>query len=141
LRALRQGAAPVRANALWAAMRLGLAGSGPIADELQRLRGDPSPLVRRVAGAAGPGAGGATAGTAAGPAATALLAGATGERRKDWIAIKLVETDGAPTIDEPYLLRLPSGELKVGWTDSTGDLREERVAPGACEVELVRRGR
>jgi hypothetical protein len=54
----------------------------------------------------------------------------------DWIALDVVDFDGAPLGDAGYHLVLPDGLVKTGVTDERGVVREESVPSGACTLLL-----
>ena len=145
-RALSSASAAVRANAAGALYRLGRAPA-----QLVRLADDRDPAARANAALA--------LGWKPSPAArvvlerlrasdedrhvraAATLALARGSApavsdRSDWIAIHLVDFDGAPLADARYYLVLPDGLLKAGFADARGTAREESVSIGTCEIEL-----
>jgi hypothetical protein len=47
------------------------------------------------------------------------------------------DTDGAAR-HVPYVLALPRGFLKAGFTDFRGEVREEQVAPGQGDIDWIR---
>ena len=67
-------------------------------------------------------------------------AGARDHRRAlpaaDWIALDVVDFDGAPLGDAGYRLVLPDGLQRAGVTDERGVIREESVPSGACTLVL-----
>ena len=65
----------------------------------------------------------------------ALAAGAP-PSSADWIALDVVDFDGAPLGDAGYRLILADGLQKIGVTDERGVIREESVPPGACALVL-----
>ena len=54
----------------------------------------------------------------------------------DWIALDVVDFDGAPLGDAGYRLVLPDGLQRAGVTDERGVIREESVPSGACTLVL-----
>ncbi|MDB4968347.1 MAG: hypothetical protein JWN44_4036, partial [Myxococcales bacterium] len=54
----------------------------------------------------------------------------------DWIALDVVDFDGAPLGDAGYRLVLPDGLQKAGVTDERGVIREESVPAGGCALVL-----
>ncbi len=54
----------------------------------------------------------------------------------DWIALDVVDFDGAPLGDAGYRLVLPDGLQRTGVTDERGVIREESVPAGACTLLL-----
>jgi HEAT repeat protein len=142
--ALRASAPAVRANAAAALYRLQKA-----PPELMRLLDDRNPAVRGNAALA-------LARTASAKAAIARLAERDDERHvraaarralalagggappssADWIALDVVDFDGAPLGDAGYRLVLPDGLQKTGVTDERGIIREEAVPAGACALVL-----
>ncbi|MCO5169074.1 MAG: hypothetical protein M9894_22250 [Planctomycetes bacterium] len=55
-----------------------------------------------------------------------------------WIALELLDGDGAAVADEPYALTLPDGTRREGRLDASGRAREE-VPAGRCQVEWTAR--
>lgn len=49
---------------------------------------------------------------------------------RDWIEIRLVDTDSNPVPDEEYLLHLPDGSERRGSLDGNGYAKEENIPPG-----------
>ena len=140
--ALHASAPSVRANAAAALARLGHAPA-----ELSRLVDDRDPAVR----------GNAALGLARAPGARAALTRlaerdddrhvrAAAKRAlstttplspaADWIALDVVDFDGAPLGDAGYRLVLPDGLSRTGVTDERGVIREESVLAGACTLLL-----
>jgi HEAT repeat protein len=142
VRALGSSSAAVRANAAGALARLGRSPSAltrllddrdPAAranaalalarhvtpdarPALDRLRSDEDRRVRAAATRTAP------------PAAAAS--------RTEWIALHLVDYDGAPLGDARYQLLCPDALIKSGFADARGTVREEALPPGACQLEL-----
>jgi HEAT repeat protein len=54
----------------------------------------------------------------------------------DWLALDVVDFDGAPLGDAGYRLVLPDGVQKSGVTDERGVIREESVPSGGCKLVL-----
>jgi hypothetical protein len=136
----------VRANAAAALYRLGRAPS-----ELQRLLDDRNPAVRGNAALAlrGDGSGRDKPVRAAiarlaerdddrhvRAAAKRALSAAAPAPARDWIALDVVDFDGAPLGNAGYRLVLPDGLAKCGVTDERGVVREESVPTGACQLLL-----
>jgi HEAT repeat protein len=139
--ALRSSSPAVRANAAAALYRLGRA-----PDELLRLLDDRDPAARGNAALAL--AHTQKARTAvqrlaerdddrhARAAAKRALAATAPSSAGDWIALDVVDFDGAPLGDTGYRLVLPDGLQKSGITDERGVIREESVPSGACSLVL-----
>ena len=140
--ALRASAPAVRANAAAALYRLGRAPT-----ELMRLVDDRDAAARGNAALAL----GRTAKARAAlqrladrdddrhvraAAKRALLATAAPSSAGDWIALDVVDFDGAPLGDAGYRLILPDGLQKAGVTDERGVIREESVPSGGCALVL-----
>ncbi len=59
------------------------------------------------------------------------------EKKKNFIAIKVVDKDGHPVAGEPYKIILPDGkEYATGATDDKGCAKVEGVDAGQCKVIL-----
>ena len=139
--ALRASSPSVRANAVAALYRLGRAPS-----ELLRLLDDRDPAVRGNAALAlahTPGAKpslqrlrGRDDDRYVRNAVERALAGAPLAAARDWIALDVVDFDGAPLGDAGYRLVLPDGLAKSGVTDERGVIREESVPAGGCALVL-----
>jgi HEAT repeat protein len=139
--ALHSSAAPVRANAAAALYRLGRA-----PNELMRLLDDRDPAVRgnaALALARTPKARSAIGRLAerdddrhARAAAKRALTQAAPPSSADWIALDVVDFDGAPLGDAGYRLVLPDGLQRAGVTDERGVIREEAVPSGPCTLVL-----
>ncbi|MGZ3428040.1 MAG: HEAT repeat domain-containing protein, partial [Polyangia bacterium] len=140
--ALRASSPPVRANAAAALYRLGRAPS-----ELMRLVDDRDPAARGNAALAlgrTPKARAALQRLAdrdddrhvRAAAKRALTATAAPSSAGDWIALDVVDFDGAPLGDAGYRLVLPDGLQKAGTTDERGVIREESVPSGGCTLVL-----
>jgi len=69
-------------------------------------------------------------------AALALKRGWKPGPRVDWLALYLVDFDGAPLPAARYRLTLPDGLVKSGQADSRGGVREESLPRGGCQLEL-----
>ena len=67
---------------------------------------------------------------AAAPTAAAVAEGTS------WIEIQLVDGEGNPIAEEKYQIKLPSGSIKEGLTDSQGELRLEDIEPGMCRISF-----
>ena len=139
--ALHSAAPTVRANAAASLARLGHA-----PDDLLRLVDDRDPAVRGNAALA-------LAHTQKAHASLVRLAerdddrwariaakraagGAGPSPAADWIALDVVDFDGAPLGDAGYRLVLPDGLQRAGVTDERGVIREESVPAGACTLLL-----
>jgi HEAT repeat protein len=141
--ALRSPAPAVRANAAAALARLREAPA-----ELMRLLDDGDAAARANAALA-------LAGTKSARAAIGRLAERDEDRNVraaakralapraaapatggDWIALDVVDFDGAPLGDAGYHLVLPDGLQKAGVTDERGVVREEAVPSGGCTLVL-----
>jgi len=55
---------------------------------------------------------------------------------KDWIEIKLVDSDGYPIKNIEYELHLPDGEIKKGKLDDDGYAKVDDIPPGKYEVRF-----
>jgi hypothetical protein len=55
-------------------------------------------------------------------------------RATGWIAIELVDDEGAPYEDEFYRLELPDGSTRQGRLDGEGKARIENIPEGKCKV-------
>ena len=66
----------------------------------------------------------------------ALAGDGAAPRATDWIALDVVDFDGAPLGDAGYRLVLPDGLSRAGVTDERGVIREESVPAGACTLLL-----
>lgn len=141
-RALASSSAPVRANAAAALYRLNQA---PAA--LVRLLEDRDPAVRANAALAAARRADARAtvehlraadddphvrATAARALAPALPSGG----RAAWVAVHLVDFDGAPLADARYLLCLADGLCKAGVSDARGTAREESAPAGTWSLRF-----
>jgi type VI secretion system secreted protein VgrG len=62
--------------------------------------------------------------------------GAEEEKKKSWIAIKLVDSDGEPVPGEPYKITLPDGSVATGSTNAQGEAKVTGFDPGQCKVEF-----
>ena len=56
------------------------------------------------------------------------------EKKKSWIAIKLVEEDGICVPGEEYRITLPDGTKVEGDLDEKGFARINGIDPGTCQV-------
>jgi HEAT repeat protein len=139
--ALKATAPAIRANAAAALYRL-----GHVPSELGRLLDDREPAARANAAIA-------LARTPAAKRAIARLAEHDDDRfaraaaqraqksvapssAADWIALDVVDFDGAPLGDARYRLALADGLVKSGVTDERGVIAEERVPTGSCTLAL-----
>jgi HEAT repeat protein len=140
--ALRASAPSVRANAAAALYRLGRAPG-----ELGRLLDDRDPAARGNAALALGHDKSARAAIARlaerdddrhvrAAAKRALTVAASPSPAGDWIALDVVDFDGAPLGDAGYRLVLPDGLQRAGVTDERGVVREESVPSGACQLVL-----
>ncbi len=101
----------VRANV---ALGLVRAGETPEARKaLAALAKDASPLVRAAAGRDGP------------------------RRGDDWIRLTVKDRTGAPRRHKLYVMVLPDGLTKAGYTDARGMVSEEQVVPGSADFDVV----
>ena len=55
---------------------------------------------------------------------------------KDWIEIKLTDSEGYPVKDIDYELQLPDGEIKKGKLDNDGYAKVEYLPPGKYKVSF-----
>jgi len=55
---------------------------------------------------------------------------------KDWIEIEVVDEEGTPAADREYTLLLPDGTERKGKLDKDGYVREEKIPPGRCQVQV-----
>ncbi|HEY2749562.1 MAG TPA: HEAT repeat domain-containing protein [Polyangia bacterium] len=140
--ALHASAPSVRANAAAALYRLGRA-----PDELLRLVDDRDPAVRgnaalalarssKARGSLGRLAERDDDRFARAAAKRAVGPNAAPAPSSDWIALDVVDFDGAPLGDTGYRLVLPDGLQRTGVTDERGVIREESVPAGACTLLL-----
>jgi len=58
--------------------------------------------------------------------------------KKTWVGIELVDSDGNPVANEPYVLELPDGSTKEGTLDAQGTAGVSGVDPGTCKVKFPR---
>jgi HEAT repeat protein len=56
---------------------------------------------------------------------------------RDWIALHLVDFDGAPRGEVRYHLTLSDGRIKPGLADPRGRIREESLPSGTCMIDLL----
>lgn len=57
------------------------------------------------------------------------------EQDVHWIEVALVDEEGQPYPNEPYVLELPDGSVKRGRLDAEGLARVERIGvPGSCKL-------
>ena len=52
----------------------------------------------------------------------------------DWVAIYVRTSKAAASPNRFYVLILPQGIAKAGWTDQFGHVREERIPTGTCQI-------
>jgi cellulose synthase operon protein C len=109
--------APVRENAALAVARDPAHRAAAAARLKEMAAGDPDAYVRA--------------------AASRALAGKAPDARADWIALYLVDFDGAPLGGARYRLVLPDGLAKSGHADNRGIVREEGAPRGDCQIEIV----
>jgi hypothetical protein len=55
-----------------------------------------------------------------------------------WIAIELVDEDGAPVANADYRIECDDGRVRTGTTDASGKAREEGLHAGNCKVSFPR---
>lgn len=55
-------------------------------------------------------------------------------RKTTWIEIQLLDAAGAPVANRAFQLKLPSGEVRSGTTDSDGLAGFDGIDPGSCEL-------
>ena len=53
-----------------------------------------------------------------------------------WIEIELVDDDGKPIANEPYLIELPDGTQRTGRKDGSGLARVDGIDPGTAKVSF-----
>ncbi len=53
-----------------------------------------------------------------------------------WIALRLVDGDGAPVPNRPYVVTLPNGTTRAGCLDANGKARIDGLDPGKCVVSF-----
>lgn len=53
-----------------------------------------------------------------------------------WIAIELVDEDGAPVPNVPYRIETPDGRVLTGLTNDRGRARQDGIYPGNCKVSF-----
>ena len=59
----------------------------------------------------------------------------SGQKKKDWIEILLVDDEGNPVAGEPYSVTLPDGSTVAdGTLDEKGFARVDGIDPGTCKV-------
>ncbi|HEY7954598.1 MAG TPA: HEAT repeat domain-containing protein, partial [Polyangia bacterium] len=147
-RALADADPAVRANAAAAIYRTARTQGAvaPHSGALTRLLADPDPAVRADAALAlglDPDARPALARLGDDPdprvraAASSALAKRPPGAPADFVAIHVVDFDGAPLAGARYRLTLPDGSIKLGATDGRGDVREESAPRGGCALELL----
>jgi type VI secretion system secreted protein VgrG len=56
------------------------------------------------------------------------------EKKKSWIAIKMLDEEGKPVPGEKYRVKLPDGSVQEGTLGADGTARVEGFEPGSCEV-------
>jgi hypothetical protein len=56
-----------------------------------------------------------------------------------WIAIQLVDADGHPVADEPYIITTPDNLEMTGTTDEAGCARIDGIIAGQCKVNFPNR--
>jgi type VI secretion system secreted protein VgrG len=61
------------------------------------------------------------------------------EKKKSWIAIKIVDKEDRPVTGEPYKIVLPDGTVTEGTTDDKGKARVEDIDSGNCKICLPKR--
>jgi cellulose synthase operon protein C len=73
----------------------------------------------------------------ASPAVRAATAAAAPRRGDDWIRLTVKDKSGAPRRHKPYVLTLPDGLTKAGYTDLRGVVAEEQVVTGSVDFDVV----
>ncbi|MCD6496977.1 MAG: HEAT repeat domain-containing protein [Deltaproteobacteria bacterium] len=63
------------------------------------------------------------------------------DARNDWVAIHVRNAKGSATPNRFYVLVLPQGLAKAGWTDQVGQVREERIPTGDCQIVFPKQPR
>jgi uncharacterized protein (DUF2345 family) len=58
----------------------------------------------------------------------------TPEKKTSWIALKVVDPEGAPIPGEPYEVTLPDGRVAKGSTDGQGKAKVQGFEPGQCKI-------
>jgi type VI secretion system secreted protein VgrG len=53
---------------------------------------------------------------------------------KDWVELKLVNSEGEPVPNAEYELHLPDGTTRTGVLNAEAYAREEDLPPGVCIV-------
>ncbi len=61
-------------------------------------------------------------------------AGAENNKKKSWIAIRLVDHKGRPVPGEEYRIVLPDGTAVEGDLDQRGFVRINGIDPGTCKI-------
>lgn len=56
--------------------------------------------------------------------------------KKSWIEIELVDQNGKPVPNEPYLIELPDGSAVDGNLDGMGLARVDGIDPGNCKISF-----
>ncbi|MCA9608448.1 MAG: type VI secretion system tip protein VgrG [Myxococcales bacterium] len=54
----------------------------------------------------------------------------------DWIEVTLLDPNGQPRANEPYVLRLPDGTERTGRLDGSGYVREDGLPPGTVLISF-----
>ena len=58
---------------------------------------------------------------------------------QDWVELELVDADGAPVADTPYVVYLADGTTREGALGADGRAREDDVPPGPVRIEYSER--
>ena len=66
------------------------------------------------------------------PAGSAVLP--CGAPKKTWIEIQILDAAGEPVQNRSFKLKLPTGEIRPGTTDSNGLAGFDGIDPGDCEL-------
>ena len=53
-----------------------------------------------------------------------------------WIEVLLVDDDGQPIVNEPYVIEDPAGRIWQGTTNLSGMTRIEGIDPGSCKISF-----
>jgi len=63
--------------------------------------------------------------------------GGDSKRKKlTWVALRLIDADKLPVVNERYRVVLPDGSTIEGATDSAGEAWLEEVIPGSCRISF-----
>lgn len=55
-------------------------------------------------------------------------------KKKHWIQIEMVDTEGKPVVGEDYKITLPDGTVVEGSLDVRGKARINGIDPGTCKI-------